>query len=182
MEAIAKFAADRMLARLARWLRMLGADTIFDESIDGAAMLKVARAEGRIMLTRDKRLRTAPEVLFLDSNDFREQLRQILARYPFDVLKNALSRCSRCNTPLIEVDREVVRQRIPPFVYAANDKFSECPQCAHIYWSGTHRERILREIRKMGLGFVAESRPNDLLRLSYEASRHYKRKRIRPSL
>ncbi len=138
-----------MLARLARWLRMLGADTTFDESIDGATMLKVARAEGRVLLTRDKRLKTAPDVLFLHSNNFREQLREILARHPFDVFENALSRCSRCNAPLIEVDREVVRQRVPPFVYAASETFSECPRCAHIYWSGTHRERILGEIRKI---------------------------------
>jgi len=151
MDAIPKFAADRMLARVARWLRMLGADTIFDESIDGATMLKTARAEGRIMLTRDKRLKTAPDVLFLDSNNFHEQLRQILARHPFDVFKNAFSRCSLCNTRLIEVDREIVRRRVPPFVYATNAKFSECPNCAHLYWGGTHPERIIREVRKIGL-------------------------------
>jgi len=151
MEAIAKFAADRMLARVARWLRILGADTIFDQSIDGAAMLKLARTEGRVMLTRDKRLKTAPDVLFLNSNNFREQMREVLTRYPFDVLDNAFSRCSRCNTPLIKVDREVVRRRVPPFVYASNAKFSECPNCAHIYWGGTHPERIIREVRKIGL-------------------------------
>ncbi len=54
MEAITKFATDRMLARLARWLRLVGADTSFDTSLDGA-MLKVARTEGRVLLTRDKR-------------------------------------------------------------------------------------------------------------------------------
>ena len=151
MEAIAKFAADRMLARVARWLRILGADTIFDQSIDGAAMLKLARTEGRVMLTRDKRLKTAPDVLFLNSNNFREQMREVLTRCPFDVVQNAFSRCSRCNTPLIEVDREVVRRRVPPFVYASNAKFSECPNCAHIYWGGTHPERIIREVRKIGL-------------------------------
>ncbi len=149
MEAIAKFAADRMLAKVARWLRMLGADTIFDESIDGAAMLKIARSEGRILLTRDKRLKTAPDVVFLDSNQFREQLREILARCPFDVLQRAFSRCSRCNTALIEVDREVVRRRVPPFVYAANERFFECPNCAHVYWGGTHRERMLREVKRI---------------------------------
>jgi uncharacterized protein with PIN domain len=151
MEAIAKFAVDRMLARVARWLRMLGADSTFDESRDGAMMLKAARIEGRIMLTRDKRLRTAPDVLFLDSNNFREQLRQILARYPFDVFQHAFTRCSHCNTPLIEVDREIVRLRVPPFVYASNEKFSECPTCAHIYWGGTHRERMLAEVRELAL-------------------------------
>jgi uncharacterized protein with PIN domain len=154
MEAIAKFAADRMLARVARWLRTLGADTIFDESIDGTTLLKIARAEGRLMLTRDKRLKTAPEVLFLESNNFREQLRQVLAHYPFDIGKNAFSRCSRCNTLLVEVDREVVRLRVVPFVYAANDKFSECPACAHIYWGGTHRSRIIDEVRNIGLGTI----------------------------
>jgi uncharacterized protein with PIN domain len=158
MEAIAKFAADRKLARLARWLRMLDADTLFDENLDGAAMLKAARAEGRILLTRDKRLRTAPEVLFLDSNDFREQLLQVLARYPFDTSQSAFSRCARCNTLLIEVDREIVRHRVPPFVYAANEKFSECPRCAHIYWGGTHRERIVREAAKLGLDLADKTR------------------------
>ena len=149
MEAIAKFAADRMLARLARWLRLLGADTSFDNSLDGAAMLKVARAEGRILLTRDKRLRNAPDVVFLDSNDLRGQLQQIIGRYPFDVGQHALSRCSRCNGLLITIDRDVVRLRVAPFVYAANEKFSECPKCARLYWSGTHRERIIGEIRKI---------------------------------
>lgn len=149
MRPIPKFAADRMLARVARWLRMLGADVIFDESIDGAAMLQLARRDGRIMLTRDKRLRTASDVLFLDSNHFREQLRQILARYTFDIRRDAFSRCSRCNTPLIAVDREVIRNRVPPFVYASNENFSECPGCGHLYWSGTHPERIMRELQRI---------------------------------
>ena len=150
IQPIPRFAVDRMLARVARWLQDAGRRHIFDQSVDGAAMLKLARTEGRIMLTRDKRLKTAPDVLFLDSNDFREQLREVLRAYPFDILDNAFSRCSRCNTPLIEVDREVVRQRVPPFVYASNEKFSECPNCAHIYWSGTHPERIIHEVRKIG--------------------------------
>ena len=159
MEAIAKFAADRMLARVARWLRMLGADTLLDESLDGATMLKLARAESRIMLTRDKRLKTAPDLLFLESNNFREQLREIWARYPFEIIGNAFSRCSRCNTPLIEVDREVVRARVPPFVYASNDKFSECPRCAHLYWSGTHPARVIQEVQKIGLPGIRSSKP-----------------------
>jgi len=159
MDAIPKFAADRMLLRVARWLRMLGADTIFDQGLDGASMLKLARAEGRIMLTRDKRLKTAPEVLFLDSNHFGEQMRQVLARHPFDIRRKALSRCSRCNGVLIEVDRDLVRSRVPPFVYAANEKFSECPRCGHLYWAGTHPNRILQEVRKIGLEDGSRSGP-----------------------
>ncbi len=100
MEEIPRFAADRMMARLARWLRLLGADVICDQRLDGATMLRWARAEGRMMLTRDKRLRTAPDVLYLEPDDFRAQLRAVLARRPFDVHRHAFTRCSRCNVAL----------------------------------------------------------------------------------
>jgi uncharacterized protein with PIN domain len=138
-----------MLARLARWLRLLGADTIFDPAAGGAAMLARARAEGRVMLTRDKRLRTAPDVLYLESNDFRGQLREVLRRCPFDRARAAFSRCSRCNCVLVEVGREAVQRRVPPYVYASNERFAECPGCGRIYWGATHLERIKREIERI---------------------------------
>src|SRR5258708_37742484 len=68
MDETPRLAADRMLMRLARWLRLLGADVITDPSLSGAELLKVARVEGRILITRDKRLRTAGDVLFVESN------------------------------------------------------------------------------------------------------------------
>ena len=140
-----------MLARLARWLRLLGADTVFDSTLDGAAMLARARAEGRVMLTRDKRLRTAPDVLYLENNDFRGQLREVLRHYPFDRAKVAFTRCSRCNSALVEVGREALQRRVPPFVYASIERFAECPGCGRIYWGATHLERMAREIDKIGL-------------------------------
>jgi uncharacterized protein with PIN domain len=158
LEATQKFAADRMLARLARWLRLLGADTIFDPLIDGAAMLKRARAESRVMLTRDKRLRTSPAAVFLESDDFREQLRQVLARHPFDFRAHVLTRCSRCNSLLNEVSPQAVQTRVPPYVFASAEKFSVCPGCAQIYWSATHRDRIIAELRAIGLDLKVELR------------------------
>jgi uncharacterized protein with PIN domain len=151
LDELPKFAVDRMLARLARWLRLLGADTIFDARIDGAAMLKRARDEGRILVTRDKRLRTAPGVIVLATSGFRDQLREILARHPFDPHRHAFTRCSRCNAVLVSVDREVLRRRVPPFVYASYDRFAECPGCGRIYWGATHPQRMLNELTAMGL-------------------------------
>ncbi len=141
-----------MLARLARWLRLLGADTLWDPAAGGAVMLKRARAEGRIFLTRDKRLRTAADVTFIESNGFRAQVRQVLLRHPFDPLANAFSRCARCNSRLAEASRDAVARRVPPFVYAGNERFAECPGCGRVYWGGTHPGRIIRELRAMGLG------------------------------
>lgn len=140
-----------MVARLARWLRLLGADVVCDKSLGGAALLKLARAQDRIVLTRDKRLRTAPEVLFIESNDFRTQLRQVLARFPFDPRRHAFTRCLVCNEPLLAVARELVSRRVPPFVYASFDKFTECGKCGRIYWGATHLQRAMRELDAMGI-------------------------------
>jgi uncharacterized protein with PIN domain len=144
-----KFAADRMLTRLARWLRLMGADVLCDDSRSAAEILRVGRAENRIMLTRDKRLRTAPDVLYIESQLFREQLREVLARHPFDPRRFAFSRCSLCNEPLRTIAREIVARRVPPFVFAAHETFALCPRCNHIYWDATHRERAMREIEAM---------------------------------
>jgi len=149
MEAVPKFAADRMLARLARWLRLLGADVIWDAQSDGAAMLRRARAEHRPLLTRDKRLRTAPDVLYLESDDFRAQLRAVLARYPFDVARHAFTRCSRCNQELRRVAREAVGDRVPPYVYATQTSFALCDRCGRIYWEATHPQRARGEIHRL---------------------------------
>ena len=150
-ESAPRFAADRMLARLARWLRLLGADVLFDPSLGGDKLLRQARAEGRITLTRDKRLRTASDALYLESNLFRDQLREVLARFPFDLRRGAFTRCSHCNEPLAEAGRETVVRRVPPFVYASQERFARCPRCGRIYWGATHPERIWRELDAMGL-------------------------------
>jgi uncharacterized protein with PIN domain len=144
-----KFAADRMLGRLARWLRLLGADVAWRPDFGGHELLRLARSEGRVMLTRDSRLRTARDVLFIESNFFREQLRQVLTAYPFDFHARTFSRCSRCNSPLRAVPRSVVAHRVPPFVYASQERFSWCPTCGRVYWDATHLRRIRDEVERL---------------------------------
>lgn len=145
-----KFAADRNLRRLARWLRLLGADVWCDETLDAAAMLRRARAEGRPLLTRDKRLRTAPDALYLETQLFRDQLREVMARYPFDPRRFIFTRCPVCNERLRMVPRDVVVRRVPPFVFAAHEQFALCEHCNRVYWDATHPARALRELAALG--------------------------------
>lgn len=150
-EAPPRFAADRMLQRLARWLRILGADVTCDPSMTGAAALRLARAQGRIFFTRDKRLRTAPETCYIEIQLFRDQLHEVIARYPFDMRRFAFTRCSECNTILREVNREVVMRRVPLFVYASHEKFAVCEICNRVYWDASHPTRALAEVASLGL-------------------------------
>ncbi|HEX4211201.1 MAG TPA: Mut7-C RNAse domain-containing protein [Candidatus Binataceae bacterium] len=141
-----KFAADRTLIRLARWLRLMGADVFCDQSLSAAATLERARAEGRSMLTRDKRLLNAADTLYIEHHLFRDQLREVLVRFPFDPHRRAFTRCSLCNNLLRHVSRDSIRRRVPPFVFAGNDHFAVCDSCDKVYWPATHLTRALREI------------------------------------
>lgn len=144
-----RLAADRMLARLARWLRLCGVDITFDKRVGGAELLHAARRDRRFVLTRDKRLRTAPDALYLTSERVREQLREVFHRFAINPHRSAFTRCSQCNSLLREVGRETVREQVPPYVYATQERFSRCPDCGRIFWRATHSERIKAELSNL---------------------------------
>src|SRR5262249_10770147 len=51
-----RFVADAMLGRVARWLRVLGFDVVYDPTLHDAALVQLAEADDRILLTRDRQL------------------------------------------------------------------------------------------------------------------------------
>jgi uncharacterized protein len=149
-----RFAADRMLGRLARWLRILGYDVAYGPHLAGRALVRCARDEARIILTRDTRLRRDPELpshVFVTSDHFREQLRQVAAAVPLGGAE-LLRRCLDCNRILEEVPREAARERVPAFVFATAERFLGCRGCGRLYWPATHRDHIVRELAALGLG------------------------------
>src|SRR5262245_28390815 len=84
-----RFLADRMVGRLARWLRILGYDTAYLPQLSPAGLLREGRQQGRIILTRDTRLlhhQDAPPLVFIESDLFREQLKQVLDELRLDPL------------------------------------------------------------------------------------------------
>lgn len=116
-----------------------------------------ARREGRVLLTRDTRLRRDPHLpphLFLESDHFRDQLRQVAAAVPLGG-QGFLGRCLECNRLLEEVPRERVRDRVPPFVWASNQRFLTCAGCGRLYWPATHQSHMLRELAALGLAAPA---------------------------
>src|ERR687886_334494 len=80
-----KFAADRMLGRLVKWLRVLGFDVIYGQHLTGYGLIRAARRENRIILTRDRRLKQKqpPEFIVIHSDRYVEQIRQIVESYGF---------------------------------------------------------------------------------------------------
>src|SRR5262245_21597683 len=148
-----RFAADRMLGRLARWLRILGHDVAYGPHLRGRALVVCARRERRVLLTRDTRLVRDPELpphLFLTSDDFREQLRQVGAAFPLES-RNLFGRCLSCNRRLETVARADVRERVPAYVFKTAAHFHRCGRCGRLYWPATHHAHMRRELENLGL-------------------------------
>jgi uncharacterized protein with PIN domain len=143
------FACDAMLGRLARWLRFAGFDTTFLPDVPDRTVAGQARAEGRWLLTRDRRLAasTGPRVVLLRGRTVGEQVAELRARLPLVARPELFfTRCSCCNGSLVEVPREAVRDRLPPYVAVHANRFFSCPGCRRVYWPGTHPERITRKL------------------------------------
>ena len=106
-----------------------------------------------MLLTRDTRLvrrRDLPPYVFVRSDRFRDQLREVAAAVPLDGT-DFLRRCLDCNVLLEEVRRETARDRVPPFVWETAERFLDCPRCRRLYWPATHRARMQEELAALGL-------------------------------
>ena len=106
------------------------------------------------MLTRDRRLtRRAgmPPFLRVESDRFRDQLRQVIHAFAIDPGEALFRRCVECNAELVEVAREEAAGQVPPFVLATQTRFRRCPRCRHLYWEATHVARVRDELSRMGL-------------------------------
>jgi len=130
-----------MLGRLARWLRLLGFDTHYDHRISDSRLLRVAKEQGRIILTRDTgliRVRGIQDYLFIKANDPFQQLLEVIHAFSLkDFLP--LSRCVVCNGQLSKVsDKKEIRDSIPDFVFHNFHNFLRCRDCGKIFWEGTH--------------------------------------------
>jgi uncharacterized protein with PIN domain len=148
-----KLFADAMLGALARWLRALDLDVAYDPAIDDPELVDKAVAEGRVILTRDRRLterRLARNHLLIRSEVVEEQLRQVLDELGIRPdPRRRLGRCLRCNTPLEDLDPEVARARVPPWVGKTHNDFRGCPHCGRVYWRGTHVDRMSRALEDL---------------------------------
>lgn len=149
-----KFAADRMLGRLVKWLRAAGCDVIYGPHLTGYGLIRAARAESRTILTRDRGLKQKqpPPFIFLESNRYDEQMRQLIRDCGLQWGERLFSRCLVCNSPLQARSKTSVENLVPPYVYASQERFSWCPRCQRVYWSATHQHKMLDALQKIAAG------------------------------
>ncbi len=147
-----RFLCDAMLGSLCRWLRFFGLDSEYAgvEAADAEVGAR-AEAEGRWLLTADRELAgRGPRTMLVRSLNLEDQLVEVLGRLRLGVRPDLeLSRCSHCNGPLVEQERDLVAEDVPPYVLENAERFKRCGRCRRIFWPGTHSEKILARMERV---------------------------------
>ncbi len=140
-----RFVLDVHLGRLARYLRLLGFDVLYETDYEDAQIAAISSAEGRIVLTRDKGLLKRGAVqrgYWLRKTAPREQLAEVVQVLDLREKFKSFTRCMDCNGMLEVVTKEAVIERLPPKVCKAYEEFGRCTMCDKVYWAGSHYDRM----------------------------------------
>ena len=144
-----------MLGRLAKWLRILGFDTLYaDKRLNEGLLLKSLK-ESRVLVTRSTSVskKRAWKLVFVKSDKFTEQVKQLAGELKLNLREECFfTRCTFCNIPLVPVEKkESVKALVPEYVFQSQHKFSRCPSCGKVYWAGSHYELLLKTLKEAGL-------------------------------
>ncbi|MDH4096067.1 MAG: Mut7-C ubiquitin/RNAse domain-containing protein [Betaproteobacteria bacterium] len=139
------FLADAHLGGLARFLRMLGFDTLHDHAFADRDIRRLAHEERRIVLSRDRELLKCREIArgcYVHALKAEAQLREVAERYGLAARARPFTRCLRCNFELRPVAKAEIEDALPPKVRETQERFVRCEGCGRIYWPGSHYARM----------------------------------------
>ena len=145
----ARFILDVHLGTLAKYLRMLGFDTLYKNDYEDREIVDIALRESRVILTRDRGILKRASIkhgYLIRSFCPREQLDEVLTKYQLYEKIRPLTRCLKCNSEIVLVAKEEILERIPPKSRKNFDEFYVCEKCHKIYWKGSHYDRFKKII------------------------------------
>lgn len=145
-----KFLLDENLGRLAKWLRMLGYDTIIPRSISTDTKIKLCVNERRIFLTRDKKIAKSNRSFsrkLITEKGYNKQLLQLRDLISFE--NELSSRCLNCNYLLQPINAKYLKDIVPEMVLNNFSEFKICRKCGKIYWRGTHYQAMKTELKNL---------------------------------
>ncbi|QQS55782.1 MAG: Mut7-C ubiquitin/RNAse domain-containing protein [Candidatus Competibacteraceae bacterium] len=146
---VSRFVLDVHLGKLARYLRLLGFDTLYRNDYEDAELARLASAERRILLTRDRDLLKRAVVThgyYVRAVEPRRQVEEVVDRLDLYRTIRPLQRCARCNGLLAVVPKQQVWERLLPETRRYIEAFWECGECGQLYWEGSHVPHIRRFI------------------------------------
>ncbi len=158
---VPRFVLDTHLGKLARYLRLLGFDTLYRNDYDDPTLAAVSETEHRTLLTRDTGLLKRKQVqrgYFVRETAPQSQVREVLRRFDLVACAKPFSRCLDCNADIVSVAKQAVEQDIPQGTRREHDTFWRCNGCGKVYWAGSHHSHLCRLLADL-LGAAADQGP-----------------------
>ncbi|MBD3426932.1 MAG: hypothetical protein GF409_06855 [Candidatus Omnitrophica bacterium] len=149
-----KFIVTKELGKLAKWLRILGYDSVYYRDSDVAGLVIRALREKRILLTRQADLEKYKGIkdVIIEHDHVEDQLEQVTGSLGLSFSEEDMFRiCVECNSPLEPVEKEKVKGRVPEYVYRTHKQFKQCPECDKIFWKGSHWDMVTGWLEKHGI-------------------------------
>jgi len=145
-----KFILDVHLGKLARYLRMFGFDTLYENNFDDVTIVKISHDEHRTILTRDLGILKRSQVThgyYVRNTDPIEQMKELLERFQLRSQLKNFTRCIECNALLEKIDKDKILDQIPEMVKMNCETYYRCSGCSKIYWKGTHFDEMSKRIK-----------------------------------
>ena len=151
-----RFVLDTHLGKLARYLRLLGFDTLYNNAWKDEELVKLsASGDKRILLTRDHGLLKRKQIThgyFVRNDQPKLQVKEVLSRFNLHRKVQTFTRCTRCtrcNGLINSVAKDQVIKQLPSGVINSISEFSACEGCQRVYWKGSHYEHMQRIIEEL---------------------------------
>jgi len=144
-----RFVADIMLKKVCRWMRIFGLEVIYPDSEDDTEIMKLAEKKKAALLTMDVELyrrcvKRDVKAFLVPTEETEKQVASICAHFGIDIGKTFPSEtlCPKCNGNLAKVGRKEVEGKVLDNVLKEHDTFWLCSECEHVFWEGSHWEKI----------------------------------------
>ena len=140
------FIADVHMGKLARMLRMLGFDTMYNNAFSNAGLISIALEQDRVLLSRNRaigRKHPALTTFFISHDEPEAQLENVLQHFQLLQHIQPFSRCMVCNGILEPVLKEDILEQLPEKTAIYYHEFWQCTNCKRIYWKGPHYNRMM---------------------------------------
>lgn len=139
------FILDVHLGKLARYLRMMGFDSMYRNDFSDPELVTLSCKENRILLTRDIGILKHGCLRYgywVRATVALEQAKEVASHYNLCTSVLPFSLCMECNSSLLKVNKSQIEEKIPPLTRKYYDSYSQCVNCHKIYWQGSHFERM----------------------------------------
>ena len=147
-----KFIADVHLGKLAKWLRMLGLDILYDNSLTNFDVISIALQQNRILLSRNAAInknKTKLQSFYISYENSELQLQQVLQNFNLKVHIHPFTRCIVCNGIFQPISKDEILLQLPQNTIQYFNEFWQCNHCNRIYWKGSHYECMNSLIKKL---------------------------------